>query len=333
MRTRHLFSASLLLVLLGRCVCTAEPAPGEAGDSCDEAAPCAEGLECVDGTCLAPSADAGRSDAAVADSAAADLVGTDTSALPDSTTQPDGAAVPDGATAPDSATTPDGATLTDGPPRPDGWSWPDGWSLPDGMSRPDGWSLPDGVSWPDVQWQRDGQSRPDVQWQRDGWEWPDGFSWPDGMSRPDLVGFEFSVQWDGPLPDISGMDLVFDAGLGSYTGVEEPGVVCGQGDDGGQNVCDPAQTCCINAGLPLLSCNPDPYSCGVSSIRCDGPEDCGGPRVCCHESGDTFCEFARDCSGQVICVDDGDCSNQQVCCTASSMTQLGLDFGWCADAC
>jgi len=296
MKWRALAATVLCLGLLGRCVCAPEPAPGQEGDTCDDEAPCADGLSCIDGTCVGTTVDAGRSDATIGDAPGDDGARMDASAvdlvLPD---------VVDGDT-----------LVTDRGSRPDSVGR-DGGGAGDRGNRPDGAGRPD--------------SGPS-----------DRGSRPDGLSVPDIAGWDLAWLADRQLFNDAGLaiDVIgFDAGIGSYTGIAEPGVVCGS------VTCSQIESCypCISMA-PALSCSPDELCDGFKrTLACDGAEDCSGGEECCATASyDTYCATAGACysdnaSNILICVDSGDCRGGFVCCASTIFANLGLDIGWCQSWC
>lgn len=126
--------------------------------------------------------------------------------------------------------------------------------------------------------------------------------------------------------------LALDGTIGSYEGVAEDGVVCGEA-----GLCPAQQMCCLAMG-PSFSCG-NPCEGAVVELTCDGPEDCGEGEECCVTPYlNTYCAGSGLCyqdnpNNVLICGTDGDCRGGFVCCSYTDLIASGLEVGWCQRAC
>ncbi|MFH1810274.1 MAG: hypothetical protein ABIJ09_16130 [Pseudomonadota bacterium] len=157
-------------------------------------------------------------------------------------------------------------------------------------------------------------------------------------SVADAVGLDWWFLLDAQVVGDGSISLdaatLGDAGVGSYQGTAEPGVICGDFR------CPQADMCCLGLG-PSLRCDHAAPFCEqeLFSLACDGPEDCGALKECCATGTySTYCTSVDHCYTEnpnniLICVDNNDCRAGFKCCSAQLFTSIGLDIGWCQRSC
>lgn len=116
----------------------------------------------------------------------------------------------------------------------------------------------------------------------------------------------------------------------SVLGAECPGVVwCTD-----RGLCDQSQHICCTSAL-TADCSAR-ENCGLEQqLRCDGPEDCRGGKVCCAREGATLCLAPQECSESMrACHTDADCEKNH-CARGIPGTFSGVpvtffvDWGFC----
>jgi len=159
--------------------------------------------------------------------------------------------------------------------------------------------------------------------------------------RLDVGGGDLQGYPDRPLPDWTGVDwaardlnvfvdggINVDAGVHSYDGGYEPGVVCGT------FTCTGTQRCCIGYGA-TYACADTCTGTTIANLQCDDTQDCGNTGECCGSGLNTFCITTGTCLGAsvnnyLVCTNGANCvDHAMVCCTSALFRGFGVDLGWC----